>query len=50
MFSVPVLGWVSLHIDDYEIGDPLVFMGVPLLVIATAVGALIGALRNVSRD
>jgi hypothetical protein len=29
--------------DYYEVIDPLVFMGVPLVVIGAAIGALIGA-------
>ncbi|KQU67366.1 hypothetical protein ASC58_12320 [Phycicoccus sp. Root101] len=28
--------------DDYEVTDPLVFMGVPLVVIGASIGALIG--------
>jgi hypothetical protein len=31
--------------DYYEIIDPLVFMGVPLLVVSAALGALVGAPR-----
>lgn len=29
--------------DYYEVTDPLVFMGVPLVVIGASIGALIGA-------
>lgn len=29
--------------DYYEITDPLVYMGMPILVVSSAVGALIGA-------
>lgn len=29
--------------DTYEIGDSMVFMGVPILIVSLAAGALIGA-------
>ncbi len=30
------------HDSFYEVGDPLIVMGVPLLVMGTAVGAMLG--------
>ncbi len=35
--------------DYYEVTDPLVFMGVPLVVIGASIGALIGALGPAER-
>lgn len=32
--------------DFYEITDPLVVMGLPILLVATAVGAVVGAVRR----
>jgi hypothetical protein len=37
------------RLDAYEISDPLIFMGLPLLAIATAVGALVGAALGANR-
>lgn len=35
--------------DYYEIGDPLLFMGVPLVVMAVAAGTLVGGLAGTRR-
>lgn len=41
---VALLIWLprALTGDYYEIGDPLVVMGVPIIVVSVAMGALIG--------
>jgi drug/metabolite transporter (DMT)-like permease len=36
--------------DYYEVTDPLVFMGIPLVVIGAAIGALVGASPHVVTD
>jgi hypothetical protein len=36
----------ALQGDFYEITDPLVVMGVPLLVLGAVVGAVVGAVRR----
>lgn len=37
--------------DYYEITDPLVYMGLPMMVVGVTIGALVGALApRVSRD
>ena len=41
---VALLIWLprALSGDYYEIGDPLVVMGIPIIVVSVAIGALIG--------
>ena len=41
---VAVVIWLPAAVsgDFYEFSDPLVFMGLPMITISTAVGALIG--------
>ncbi|NNM46097.1 hypothetical protein [Knoellia koreensis] len=39
----------ALQGDFYEITDPLVVMGIPLLVLGAAVGALVGGRRRSDR-
>lgn len=41
---VALLIWLpaALSGDYYEIGDPLVVMGIPIVVVSVAIGALIG--------
>lgn len=45
---VAVVLWLprALDGDFYEFSDPLVFMGLPMIVISAAVGALIGVPVN----
>lgn len=41
---VALLIWLPAAVrgDYYEIGDPLVVMGIPIIVVSVAIGALIG--------
>ena len=47
--SALILGPATVRLDAYEISDPLVYMGLPLLAVATAAGVFVGALLGAPR-
>ena len=49
LISLLILGPAAFRLDAYEISDPLVYMGLPLLAIATVVGTFVGALLGAPR-
>ena len=49
LISLLILGPTAVRLDAYEISDPLVYAGLPMLAIATVVGTFVGALLGAPR-
>jgi len=49
LISALILGPAAVRLDAYEISDPLVYMGLPLLALATAAGTFTGAILGTAR-
>ena len=49
LISALILGPAAVRLDAYELSDPLVYMGLPLLAVATAGGTFAGALLGAPR-